>query len=100
MSKEKSQFPKKRKGIMKKLSTISFYVICMVVVISLTACAGWDPNKEQKEADEVKMTIAQFMEKDPGLKVFFEKSYGYAIFPTIGKAAYIVGGTYGKGFVY
>lgn len=85
---------------MKTVSKLSFYIICMAVVINIAACAGWDPNKEQKEADEVKMTIAQFMEKDPGLKVFFEKSYGYAIFPTVGKAAYIVGGTYGTGFVY
>ena len=85
---------------MKRPSTIFFYIICMTVVASLTACVGWDPNKEQKEADEVKMTIAQFMEKDPGLKAFFEKSYGYAVFPTVGKAAYIVGGTYGKGYVY
>lgn len=72
----------------------------MAVVISLAACAGWDPNREQKEADEVKLTIEQFMAKDPDLKVFFEKSYGYAIFPRVGKAAYIVGGTYGEGYVY
>ena len=85
---------------MKTLSTLSFYILCMAVVASLTACAGWDPNQEQKEADEVKMTIAQFMEKDPGLKVFFEKSYGYAVFPNVGKGGYILGGTYGEGFVY
>lgn len=85
---------------MKTVGRIYFYIIFMTIVISLTACAGWDPNKEQKEADEVKITIAQLLDKDPGLKVFFDKSYGYAIFPTVGKAAYIVGGTYGKGYVY
>lgn len=31
---------------------------------------------------------------------FFGKSYGYAIFPTIGKAGLGVGGAYGKGCVY
>ena len=85
---------------MKTLSRLSFYIICIAVVTCLTGCAGWDPNREQKEADEAKMTISQFMDKDPGLKDFFEKSYGYAVFPTVGKAAYIVGGTYGKGYVY
>lgn len=31
---------------------------------------------------------------------FFDNSYGYAIFPTIGKAGFVVGGAYGKGRVY
>ena len=82
---------------MKKLRTLYVFVLCIAVMTCLTACAGWDPNREQKEAEEVKMTIAQFMDKDPGLKSFFEKSYGYAVFPTVGKGAYIVGGTYGNG---
>jgi lipid-binding SYLF domain-containing protein len=31
---------------------------------------------------------------------FFKKSYGYAVFPTIGKGGLGVGGAYGKGCVY
>ena len=31
---------------------------------------------------------------------FFEESYGYAVFPTIGKAGIGIGGAYGKGRVY
>lgn len=31
---------------------------------------------------------------------FFQNSYGYAVFPTIGKAGYVVGGSYGQGQVY
>lgn len=31
---------------------------------------------------------------------FFETAYGYALFPTIGKAGFIVGGAYGEGRVY
>ena len=31
---------------------------------------------------------------------FFENSYGLAVFPTIGKAGFIIGGSYGKGRVY
>ncbi|MDP6376987.1 MAG: lipid-binding SYLF domain-containing protein [Pseudomonadales bacterium] len=30
----------------------------------------------------------------------FDQSYGYAIFPTVGKAGFWVGGAYGKGRVY
>ena len=31
---------------------------------------------------------------------FFSNSYGYAVFPTVGKAGFVVGGAYGKGRVY
>jgi lipid-binding SYLF domain-containing protein len=31
---------------------------------------------------------------------FFAKSYAYAVFPTIGKAGFVVGGAHGKGQVY
>jgi lipid-binding SYLF domain-containing protein len=31
---------------------------------------------------------------------FFDNSYGYAVFPTIGKAGLVVGGAHGKGRVY
>src|SRR5512136_1471339 len=31
---------------------------------------------------------------------FFNKCYGYAVFPTIGKAGFVVGGAYGEGRVY
>src|SRR5215469_8213004 len=31
---------------------------------------------------------------------YFKDCYGYAVFPTIGKGAFIVGGAHGKGRVY
>jgi lipid-binding SYLF domain-containing protein len=31
---------------------------------------------------------------------FFEKSYGFAVFPTIGKGGFVVGGAHGNGRVY
>jgi lipid-binding SYLF domain-containing protein len=31
---------------------------------------------------------------------YFKTSYGYAVFPNIGKGAFVVGGAYGKGRVY
>ena len=86
---------------MKKLITSIFLQsLFMAALISLTSCAGWDPDREQRKADEVKMTIEQFLQRDPGLKIFFDMAYGYAVFPTVGKGAYVVGGTYGTGTVY
>jgi lipid-binding SYLF domain-containing protein len=44
-------------------------------------------------------TIAVF--KNAGASgTFFDKSYAYAVFPTVGSGAFVVGGAYGKGRVY
>jgi lipid-binding SYLF domain-containing protein len=50
-------------------------------------------------ADPFENTIAIFKKSDAVLP-FFENSYGYAVFPTIGKAGIGIGGAYGKGKVY
>ena len=50
-------------------------------------------------ADEYAGTIKIF--KDAGESgSFFAKSYGYAVFPTVGKGGIGIGGAYGKGRVY
>jgi len=50
-------------------------------------------------ADEYADTISVF--KNAGESGdFFGNSYGYAVFPTIGKGGIVIGGAYGKGRVY
>jgi lipid-binding SYLF domain-containing protein len=49
-------------------------------------------------ADEYLDTKKMF--EDAGLTDMFSSAYGYALFPTIGKAGFVVGGAYGKGRVY
>ena len=41
---------------------------------------------------EARDTIAAFKKADPGLSKFFDKAVGYAVFPTVTKAAIGVGG--------
>jgi len=68
--------------------------------------AAWDPNDDVKAKDqgvknnEVAETIATFKNEDPGLKAYFKKAYGYAVFPTVGKGAIGIGGAYGSGEVF
>ena len=50
-------------------------------------------------ADEYSDTIKIFRDAGESGK-YFDKSYGYAVFPTIGKGGMVVGGAYGKGRVY
>ena len=49
-------------------------------------------------ADEYSDTKKMF--EDAGISNMFNSAYGYALFPTIGKAGFIIGGAYGKGRVY
>jgi hypothetical protein len=50
-------------------------------------------------ADEYSDTIELFKQAGESAN-FFGNSYGYAVFPTIGKGGIVVGGAYGKGRVY
>lgn len=43
---------------------------------------------------------AKIFRDSPVVAPYFKKSYGYAIFPTIGKGGMVVGGAYGTGQVY
>jgi lipid-binding SYLF domain-containing protein len=53
----------------------------------------------QAFADEYADTIKLFRAENE-VRPFFDKSYGYAVFPTIGKGGYVIGGAHGKGQVY
>jgi len=50
-------------------------------------------------ADQYSDTINAFRNAGESGR-FFDNAYGYAVFPTIGKAGFIVGGAYGEGRVY
>jgi lipid-binding SYLF domain-containing protein len=50
--------------------------------------------------NEVAGTIRAFHEKDADLARVFERAYGYAVFPKVGKGGLGIGGARGKGWVY
>ena len=49
-------------------------------------------------ADDYSETRKMF--EDAGASNLFESAHAYALFPTIGKAGFVVGGAYGEGRVY
>jgi lipid-binding SYLF domain-containing protein len=66
-------------------------VFLAMAALILPAAAAW--------ADDYSDTIALF--KNAGESAaFFGNSYGYAVFPTIGKGGFVVGGAHGKGRVF
>ena len=74
---------------MKKL----LIVMLGILIIGLAGSSYAQSNDEYAEAFNI-------FRKSPAVQKFFENSYGYALFPTIGKAGFIVGGSYGVGQVY
>mgnify|MGYP000104566875 FL=1 len=50
-------------------------------------------------ANSDKSAVANF-NKSEQVQQFFDKAYGYAIFPSVGKGGFGIGGSYGEGSVY
>ncbi len=82
-------------------------ILAFVILFPLLLNAGWNPYKEENRNLQIytndykiNKTINDFLKKQPRLKLFFEKAYGFAIFPMIGKGGVGVGVAYGEGKVY
>ncbi len=52
------------------------------------------------DVSDAQETIALFKKTDPGLSRFFERSVGWAVFPTVGKGAIGIGGAHGSGVLF
>ena len=66
----------------------------LAMLSASTALAEEDLQAESKQA------VAGFQKADSALQTFFSTASGYAIFPSVGKGGFIVGGAHGKGLVY
>lgn len=59
-----------------------------------------DSEKRERLIEDAKMAREAFIENSDELANMFDEAYGYAIFPNVGKGAYILGGAAGNGVVY
>src|SRR5689334_13556352 len=68
----------------------------------VTGCSTSPKTDESKQvlASDVQATLTRFKTEDPTLQDLLNRSVGYAVFPNIGKAGLVVGGSYGKGEVF
>jgi lipid-binding SYLF domain-containing protein len=62
--------------------------------------AGWNPQGQTEQMEETQAAIAKFKSSDLGMEVFFQKAYGYAVFPSVGKGGFIFAGAFGRGIVF
>ncbi len=85
-----------------KRNRIIFLAVSLFALsgIFLPAAVHAQHNDKAKMVEESKKAKASFVKSDRGMNELFKKSYGYVIFPNIGKGALIVGGAGGKGTVF
>ena len=80
-----------------KLQMQAFLVF---LISSLAFSAAWAEEKSAAEVEKDYQDTVTIFKNAGESGTFFGNSYGYAIFPTIGKAGFIIGGAHGKGRVY
>lgn len=76
------------------------------LLLSVSIAAAWDARNPGGDggaasaSSGVRATIDAFLNKDPSLQAFFDKAYGFVVFPGVGKGGFGIGGAYGKGEVF
>lgn len=91
---------------MKKILVTSFIVLSITAASIVPTYGGWNPFQTETAKDQdvtntkVAEVIANFKNNYPNLKAYFEKAYGYAVFPTVTKGAIGIGAAHGNGEVY
>jgi lipid-binding SYLF domain-containing protein len=58
------------------------------------------PAAQATLASETTASLDGFKNEDPSLAELLDKAVGYAVFPDVGKAGFIAGGSYGKGELF
>ena len=77
-------------------------IMCLLAWVFLIGCSTAPRSSENKAVLNTKSqsSIELASKTDPGLQRFFDTAAGYAVFPTVGKGGFGVGGAFGRGQLY
>src|SRR5262245_11703154 len=83
-------------------STTSMCLLLTIVAALLVSCATAPASRAEKNTLLAESTAAmkRMSTEDPGVGALVQRSYGYAMFPSVSKGGLIVGGARGQGVVY
>jgi lipid-binding SYLF domain-containing protein len=81
---------------MRKIFAI--FTALLLAILSWPALA-FEPDINDSFQLDVQKAIIAIRKADPGIEAFFDNAAGYAVFPSVGKGGFVVGGAYGKGLV-
>jgi len=85
---------------MKKNNMIRLVFLALTVFILPHSIKAQDDKEKQKILADSKDAKAGLIKADPTMSNLFATSYGYVIFPKVGKGGLIIGGSGGSGAVY
>ena len=86
---------------MKSDNFFSMKMIALVLIgISVSVATFAQNSKERELIEDSKEAQAEFVKSDSLMQSLFENSYGYIIFPNVGKGAIGIGGAAGNGIVF
>ena len=84
---------------MKSLKNLSLAGLLMLF-ITITSCGPGKTGDADTLMQDVNEAKAAMIQADKNVEELLSTSAGYAIFPNVGKGAYIIGGASGNGIVY
>jgi lipid-binding SYLF domain-containing protein len=85
---------------MNAIRSLPLIVLAASVLISVARPEAADPRQTPADDPGVGPVLAKLREKSPAMEKVLADAAGYAVFPSVGKAAIGVGGARGKGVVY
>ena len=85
---------------MKALTNKFLKPVMVIFLLLLTSSLIAQNKKQRRIIEDAAEAKTAFIEKNANLAELFKNSKGYAIFPNVGKGAYVVGGAAGNGAVY
>lgn len=87
---------------MKNLNSYLSKAGLLMLFIAITSCGPGKSGSGDVDAlmQDSRDAKAAMLQADDNLQELFSESAGYAIFPNVGKGAYIIGGASGNGVVY
>ena len=85
---------------MNSISVLRFNALATIALIGVARPEASFARQTPGDDPGAGPVIARLKEKDPGMAKVLADAMGYAVFPSVGKAAVGVGGAHGKGVVY
>ena len=83
-----------------RIQVIGRSIFLLGILFTSSFLLAQTDSKDTKLISDSKAAKDAFVKADGLMQNLFEKSYGYAIFPNVGKGAIGVGGAAGNGIVY
>lgn len=76
------------------------YIAMVIAFAVATAFSVFAVRSVTDMRSECQQALANFKNADPTLQGVLDSSAGYAVFPSVGKGALVIGGAHGKGCVF